>query len=166
MLIFKTYKELECMDDKKTLEELKEKYGKLLRFTSTTTAEVAYCKIPDYQTYLKYLELYKDNVHEAIVYIFNACVLNAKEYDEDFVLSSGNAIIETVKKASLFAINPTPQEDEFKKSAALIRYYFKVNPYELPMDEFYKLLEEALWVQKHNNNKLENLLQQVMVQNF
>jgi len=34
------------------------------------------------------------------------------------------------------------------------------------MDEFYKLLEEALWLQKHNDKKLENTIMTAFAQTF
>ena len=56
--------------------------------------------------------------------------------------------------------------DEFKKSAALIRYAFQIDPYQLSIDEFYKLLEEALWLQKHNEKRMENTLMTAFAQTF
>lgn len=146
------------MLDKPAIEKLKEKYGIVLKFTSDDQLVTAYCKKPSFTAFLNYQKLYKDNPHEAILFLFKECVLEKENYDDDFMLSSGNAIVAMIKKDSEFNINPTPQEDEFKKSAAIIRHAFHVDPYQLSIDEFYKLLEEALWLQKHTETRLENTL--------
>lgn len=82
------------------------------------------------------------------------------------MLSAGNSIVAMIKNDSEFSIDATPQKDEFKKSAALIRYAFHVDPYQLAMDEFYKLLEEALWLQKHNEKRMENTFMTAFAQTF
>jgi len=146
------------MTDEKSIHDLKEKYGKILKLTSDDQLITAYCKKPTFEIYQKYQNIYKDNPHEAILFLFKECLLEKENYNDEFMLSAGNSIIEIIKKDSEFTINATPQKDEFKKSAAIIRYAFQVDPYELPMDEFYKLLEEALWLQKHNDNRMENTM--------
>lgn len=146
------------MLDEITIQNLKEKHGSLLKLTSDDQLITAYCKKPTFEIYQKYQHLYKDNPHEAILFLFKECLLEKENYNDEFMLSSGNSIIEIIKKDSEFSINATPQKDEFKKSAALIRAAFQVDPYQLPMDEFYKLLEEALWLQKHTETRLENTL--------
>ena len=154
------------MTDEKSLQNLKEKYGQILKLTSEDQLITAYCKKPTFEIYQKYQHLYKDNPHEAILFLFKECLLEKENYNDEFMLSSGNSIIEIIKKDSVFTINPTPQKDEFKKSAALIRYAFQVDPYKLPMDEFYKLLEEALWLQKHNDNRTENIMMTAFAKTF
>jgi len=146
------------MTDEISIQNLKEKYGRILKLTSDDQLITVYCKKPAFDIYLEYQHRYKDNPHEAILFLFKACVLDKESYDEEFMLSAGNSIVATIKKDSEFTINATPQKDEFKKSAALIRYAFQIDPYKLPMDEFYKLLEEALWLQKHNDSRMENTM--------
>lgn len=154
------------MTDEIFIQNLKEKYGQILKLTSDDQSITAYCKKPTFEIYLKYQKLYKDNPHEAILFLFKECLLEKENYNDEFMLASGNSIIEMIKKASEFIINPTPQKDEFKKSAALIRYAFQVDPYKLPMDEFYKLLEEALWLQKHNDNRMESTMMAAFAKTF
>ncbi|MFD1604166.1 hypothetical protein ACFSJW_08325 [Flavobacterium artemisiae] len=146
------------MLDEITIQNLKEKHGSLLKLTSDDQSVTVYCKKPSFNAFLNYQNIYKDNPHEAILFLFKECVLENEIYDDEFMLSAGNSIVEMIKKDSEFSINATPQKDEFKKSAALIRAAFQVDPYQLSMDEFYKLLEEALWLQKHNETRLENTL--------
>lgn len=154
------------MSDETAIQNLKEKYGTVLKLTSADELTSAYCKKPSFNIFLNYQNLYKDNPHEAILFLFKECVLDPENYDDEFMLSAGNSIVEMIKKDSEFSINATPQKDEFKKSAALIRYAFQVDPYKLSMDEFYKLLEEALWLQKHNEKRMENTLMTAFAQTF
>ncbi|MDA6070422.1 hypothetical protein NJT12_12400 [Flavobacterium sp. AC] len=148
------------------LQKLKEKYGTLLKLTSDDQVNTAYCKKPTFTTFLNYQNKYKDNPHEAILFLFQECVLAEENYDDEFMLSAGNSIVAIIKNDSEFSIDATPQKDEFKKSAALIRYAFHVDPYQLSMDEFYKLLEEALWLQKHNEKRMENTFMTAFAQTF
>lgn len=154
------------MSDETVIQNLKEKYGTVLKLTSADQLTITYCKKPSFDIFLNYQNLYKDNPHEAILFLFKECVLDQKNYDDEFMLSAGNSIVAMIKKDSEFVIDATPQKDEFKKSAALIRYAFQVDPYKLSMDEFYKLLEEALWLQKHNEKRMENTLMTAFAQTF
>lgn len=154
------------MPDETTIQKLKEKYGTVIKFTSEDQLTTVYCKKPSFTTFLNYQNKYKDNPHEAILFLFKECVLDKEIYDDEFVLSAGNSLVAMIKNDSEFTIDATPQKDEFKKSAALIRYAFQVNPYQLSMDEFYKLLEEALWLQKHNDKRLENTFMTAFAQAF
>jgi hypothetical protein len=144
------------MLDEISIQNLKEKYGTILKLTSDDQLTTTYCKKPSFTTFLIYQDKYKGNPHEAILFLFKECVLEKGNYDDEFMLSAGNSIVAMIKKDSEFTIDSTPQKDEFKKSAALIRHAFQIDPYKLSMDEFYKLLEEALWLQKHNEARLEN----------
>ncbi|KIC03707.1 hypothetical protein [Flavobacterium sp. JRM] len=146
------------MQDETSIQRLKEKYGTVLKLTSDDQLTTTYCKKPSFTTFLNYQNKYKGNPHEAILFLFKECVLDKENYDDEFMLSAGNSIVTIIKKDSEFTIDGTPQKDEFKKSAALIRYAFQIDPYQLPIDEFYKLLEEALWLQKHNETRQENTL--------
>jgi len=154
------------MPDETTIQNLKEKYGTVLKLTSADELAATYCKKPSFNTFLNYQNIYKDNPHEAILFLFKECVLDQENYDDEFMLSAGNSIVAMIKKDSEFTIDATPQKDEFKKSAALIRQAFQVDPYQLSMDEFYKLLEEALWLQKHNEKRMENTLMTAFAQTF
>ncbi|MBF7092871.1 hypothetical protein IUY40_15150 [Flavobacterium sp. ALJ2] len=154
------------MPDEIVIQKLKEKHGTVLKLTSEDQLTIAYCKKPSFNTFLNYQNKYKDNPHEAILFLFEECVLNKENYDDEFMLSSGNSIVAMIKKDSEFSIDATPQKDEFKKSAALIRSAFQIDPYQLSMDEFYKLLEEALWLQKHNDKRMENTLMAAFAQTF
>ncbi|WP_343697119.1 hypothetical protein [Flavobacterium sp.] len=144
------------MLDKPIIEKLKEKYGSIIKLTSDDQLTTAYLKKPSFSTFLNYQKKYQDDPHEAILYLFKECVIEEENYNDDFMLSAGTSIISIIKKDSEFNIDATPQKDEFKKSAALIRNAFQVDPYKLSMDEFYKLLEEALWLQKHHESRMEN----------
>lgn len=154
------------MPDEITLQKLKEKYGTVLKLTSDDQLTTAYCKKPSFTTFLNYQDKYKDNPHEAILFLFEECVLDKENYDDEFKLAAGSSIVAIIKKDSEFTIDVTPQKDEFKKSAALIRYAFQIDPYQLSIDEFYKLLEEALWLQKHNEKRMENTLMTAFAQTF
>ena len=154
------------MSDEITIQKLKEKYGTVLKLTSDDQLTSTYCKKPSFNIFINYQNKYKENPHEAILFLFKECLLDNKIYDDEFMLSAGNSIAAMIKKDSEFSIDSTPQKDEFKKSAALIRYAFQVDPYQLSMDEFYKLLEEALWLQKHNDKKLENTIMTAFAQTF
>ena len=154
------------MPDEITIQKLKEKYGTVIKFTSEDQLTTVYCKKPSFTTFLNYQNKYKDNPHEAILFLFKECVLDKEIYDDEFMLSAGNSLVAMIKNDSEFTIDATPQKDEFKKSAALIRYAFQVDPYQLSMDEFYKLLEEALWLQKHNDKRLENTFMTAFAQTF
>lgn len=154
------------MLDETVIQKLKEKYSKILKITSDDQSITIFCKKPTFEIYLNYQNLYKNNPHEAILFLFKECILENENYDDEFMLSAGNSIVETIKKDSEFTIDATPQRDEFKKSAALIRYAFQVDPYKLPMDEFYKLLEEALWLQKHTENRMENTMATAFAKTF
>jgi hypothetical protein len=144
------------MLDEITIQKLKEKHSSVLKLTSEDQLTTVYCKKPSFATFVNYQNKYKENPHEAILFLFKECLLEKGYYDDEFMLSAGNSIVAMIKKDSEFTIDPTPQKDEFKKSAAIIRHAFQVDPYQLPMDEFYKLLEEALWLQKHKETRLEN----------
>jgi len=141
--------------DKKNIQKLKAIHGEIKKYSAEDDSFYTLCKTPSASIFHEYKERYSDNVYEALVYLFEACVLSEETYDQDFKLSVANAIVKDVKDASSFSISATPHEDEFKKSAALIRQAFHLDPYQLPIDEYYKLLEEALWLQKHQNTQLE-----------
>lgn len=154
------------MQNEIAIQKLKEKHGTVLKLTSDDHLTTTYCKKPSFSTFLKYQNKYTENPHEAILFLFEECVLDKEIYDDEFMLSAGNSIVNTIKKDSEFTIDATPQKDEFKKSAALIRYAFQIDPYQLSIDEFYKLLEEALWLQKHNEKRMENTLMTAFAQLF
>lgn len=154
------------MSDETILQKLKEQYGTILKLISEDQQTTAYCKKPTLEIFLKYHSIYKDNPHEAILFLFEECVLEKGNYDDEFMLSAGNSIVSMIKKDSEFTIDATPHKDEFKKSAALIRHAFQTDPYQLATDEFYKLLEEALWLQKHNEKRMENTLMTAFAQTF
>ncbi|MFH7017194.1 hypothetical protein [Flavobacterium sp. FlaQc-47] len=154
------------MPDEIAIQKLKERYGTVLKLTSDDQFITTYCKKPSFNTFLNYQNKYKDNPHEAILFLFKECVLDNENYDDDFMLSAGNSIVNIIKKDSEFTIDATPQKDEFKKSAALIRSAFHLDPYQLSIDEFYKLLEEALWLQKHTEKRMENTLMTAFAQTF
>lgn len=143
------------MEEQNNIKKLKAIHGKIKKYSAEDDSYYALCKAPNAQTFQAYKERYAEDVYTALVYLFDACVLSEKTYEDDFKLSVANAIVADVKIASSFSIDATPQEDEFKKSAALIRQAFQVDPYKLPITEYYKLLEEALWLQKHQNTQLE-----------
>lgn len=154
------------MPNEIAIEKFKKKYGTVLKLTLEDKSITTYCKKPSFATFLNYQNKYKDNPHEAILFLFKECVLDQEKYDDEFILSAGNSIVAVIKKDSEFTIDPTPQKDEFKKSAALIRSAFQVDPYQLSIDEFYKLLEEALWLQKHTEKRMENTLMTAFAQTF
>lgn len=154
------------MQDEIPIEKLKEKYGTILKLTSADQLTITYSKKPSFNTFQNYQNKYKENPHEAILFLFEECVLDKQKYDDEFILSAGNSIVAMIKKDSEFTIDATPGKDEFKKSAAIIRFAFQIDPYQLPIDEFYKLLEEALWLQKHNEIRMENTLMTAFAKTF
>ena len=141
--------------DTQKIQKLKAIHGKIKKYSADDDRFYALCKTPSASVFQDYKERYEDDVYEALIYLFDACVLSEETFETDFKLSVANAIVNDIKKVSEFSINATPYEDEFKKSAALIRQAFHVDPYQLPVDEYYKLLEEALWLQKHQKTQLE-----------
>lgn len=141
--------------DTKHIQKLKTLHGEIKKYSAEDDRLYTLCKTPNAATFQSYLEQYKEDVYEALIYLFDACVLTDETYENDFKLSVANSIVKDIKEASSFSINHTPEEDQFKKSAALIRYAFRVDPYALPISEFYKLLEEALWLQEHQNKQQE-----------
>jgi len=141
--------------DKKNIQKLKAIHGEIKKYSAEDGTFYTVCKTPSAYTFQTYQERYKEDVYEALIYLFDACVLSEETYDTDFKLSVANTIVKEVAVSSSFSIDPTPQEDEFKKSPALIRHAFHVDPYQLAIAEYYKLLEEALWLQKHQNTQLE-----------
>ena len=141
--------------DKKNIQKLKAIHGEIKKYRAEDDHLYTLCKTHNAATFQAYLDRYKENVYEALVYLFDACVLTDETYENDFKLSVANSIVKDIKEASSFSIDPTPEEDEFKKSAALIRHAFHVDPYALSIAEYYKLLEEALWLQKHQNKQQE-----------
>lgn len=143
------------MMDKKQIQKLKALHGEVKKYSAPDDDLYTLCKTPDAATFQSYLEHYKDDVYGALVYLFDACVLIDHTYESDFKLAVANSMVKDIKIASHFSIDPTPQEDDFKKSAALIRHAFLVDPYQLPITDYYKLLEEALWLQKHQNTQRE-----------
>jgi len=140
----------------KEIKKLKKKYGAILKFSSDDDTITAYCKKPTYGQYVSYHKLYQDNPYEALVHLFTNCVVTDGNFEEEFMYSAANGLVKSMQEDKAFTIDETPQEDDFKKSAALIRYFFHVDPYELVLSEFYKLLEEALWLQKHQSKRLEH----------
>lgn len=149
--------------DTKNIQELKALHGEIKKYSAEDDHVHTLCKTPDAATFQSYLEQYEEEVYGALIYLFDACVLTDETYENDFKLSVANSIVKDIKEAGSFSINHTPEEDEFKKSAALIRHAFLVDPYKLPISEFYKLLEEALWLQKHQNKQQETAYTNALV---
>jgi len=139
------------------LQKLKKKHGSVLKFTSDDGSITTYCKQPSFETYISYQKKYDDDAYAAVLFLFKACVLTKETYEDTFMLAAGNALVAAINKAKEFSIDATPNTDEFKKSAAIIRHAFHVDPYSLAIDTFYKLLEEALWLQKHHSKRLESV---------
>lgn len=142
-------------------ENWKKKYGKVNKYTLENTNTIVYCKKPTFSTYLAYLKTVNEkDTLTAINELFYECLISHKkeEIEDDTMLAVGKAMVEEFKKEVVYSIDATPNKDEHKKSAALIRNAFHVDPYQLTVDEFFKLLEEALWLQKHKFNKLEKAI--------
>ncbi|WP_408030480.1 DUF6890 family protein [Tenacibaculum xiamenense] len=57
-------------------------------------------------------------------------------------------------------------EDDLLKAAALIRYYFKTDPYKKTDEEFYSLLGEALWLQEYLDKKQEYIMANAIAKAF
>ncbi len=127
--------------------------------------EVAYLKSPTLSVLDRYNDMKGDDVYKALQYLFNECVLEDQEYEDEFLLAAGRSLIQKTAEVKQQISKETGQ-DEIKKSAALVRHYFNVDPYELPVDEFYKLLAEAIWLQDHKNKQLEFTIANVLVKAF
>ncbi len=127
--------------------------------------EVAYLKSPTLSVLDRYNDMKGDDVYKALQYLFNECVLEDQEYEDEFLLAAGRSLIQKTTENGQ-QINKETGQDEIKKSAALVRHYFNVDPYELPVDEFYKLLAEAIWLQDHKNKQLEFTIANVLVKAF
>ncbi len=153
------------MDDiNSQIKRWKQQYKEIFKVQSDE--DTAYFKRPTLSVMDQYNSIKEGDVYRALEYLFNECVLEQKDYEDEFLLSAGKSIIQQSVVDKGNGINNETGSDEIKKSAALVRHYFHIDPYELPIDEFYKLLSEALWLQEHKNKQLELALANVLVRTF
>ncbi|CAL2094690.1 hypothetical protein [Tenacibaculum sp. 190524A05c] len=151
------------MEDK--LKEWKLKFGELIKVQSEE--EVAYLKRPTVSEIEEYNKLKKEDAYLALEFLFKSCVLEYdKSYEDEFILSASKSLLEELPEANDFILSKESGVDGIKKSAALVRHFFHVDPYELSIDKFYKLVGEALWLQEHKNKQLEVALANVLVKTF
>ncbi|AXT59703.1 hypothetical protein D1816_04810 [Aquimarina sp. AD10] len=143
----------------------KKEYKQIIKIQSDDD-EVAYFKTPTLSVLDTYNDMKENDVYKALEFLFNACVLENNEYEDEFLLSAGKSLVQKVITDKSISINSETGKDEIKKSAALVRHYFNVDPYDLGVDEFYKLLSEALWLQDHKNKQLEFAIANVLVKTF
>ncbi len=147
------------------IQHWKVQYKNVIKIQSEDD-EVAYFKIPTLTELDTYNTLKQDDVFKALQYVFNTCLLENNAYEDEFLLSASKSLLEHVASYQNVTINNDTGYDEIKKSAALIRHYFNLDPYQLPTDEFYKLLSEAIWLQEHKNKQLEFTIANVLVKTF
>ncbi len=141
--------------------------SKILKITSEEDENVcAYFARPTLETMNKYQKLVDDDVYKALQTVFERCVQGDQEYDDEFVLSAGKALVQQMILDKSTAINNEVGKDEVKKSAAIVRHHFKVDPYQLPTNEFYKLLTEALWLQQYQQKQWEFVITKALVNVF
>ncbi|WP_028888346.1 hypothetical protein [Tenacibaculum ovolyticum] len=146
------------------IAEWKKQYKEVIKITSEE--EVAYLKKPTVATVQKFKELKEEDQYKALAFLFKECVLENKEYEDEFMLSASKSLLEKIPQAVESTINKEAGVDEIKKSAALVRHYFNKDPYALPIDEFHQLVGEALWLQEYKNKQLEMTLSNVLVKTF
>lgn len=147
------------------IKHWKQQYKDVIKVQSDE--EIAYFKKPTLSIMDRYTVMKEEgNVYEALEYLFYQCVLEQKEYEDEFVLSAGKSLIRQSTIDKTHTISSQTGKDEIKKSAALVRHYFHIDPYDLPIDEFYKLVSEALWLQEHKNKQLEVTLATILVRTF
>ncbi len=147
------------------IQNWKAAYGEIVKVQSED--EVAYLRKPSVGEIEEYNQLKTDDVYQALEFLFKKCVLEQeKEYEDEFVLSVAKSLLEKLPDAGDSVLSKETGVDGIKKSAALVRHFFHVDPYKLPIDEFYKLVGEALWLQDHKNKQLEVALANVLVKTF
>ncbi len=146
------------------IEEWKKEYKEVIKITSDE--EVAYLKKPTVAIVEEFKRLKEEDVYTAMSYLFKECVLEKKEYEDEFILSASKSLLEKIPEATDSTINKEAGLDGMKKSAALVRHFFNVDPYALVIDEFYKLVAEALWLQEYKNKQLEATLSEIIVKTF
>jgi len=143
----------------------KKQHKKVIKVASEEE-EIAYFKTPTLAEIDVYNEKKEEDIYKALQYLFDTCVLEDKEYEDEFLLAASKSLIHQTFVDNKYEINTVTGTDEIKKSAALVRHYFQIDPYDLPIDEFYKLLAEALWLQDHKNKQLELAIANVLVRTF
>lgn len=149
----------------KKIKEWKAVHGEILKVQSEE--ELAFFKKPSVREIEQYNQLKEEDTYQALEYLFYKCVLEQdKYYEDEFVLSASKSLLEQLPKVNESVLSKESGVDGVKKSAALVRYFFHVDPYELSIDEFYKLVGEALWLQEHKNKQLEVALANVLVKTF
>lgn len=151
-------------DIKRKVQEWKKQYGEIVKVQSEE--EVAYLKKPLVLEVEKYKQLKEKDVYLALEFLFKKCVLEDKDYEDEFILSASKSLLDSLPRANESIISKEIGTDEIRKSAALVRHFFHIDPYTLSIDEFYKLVAEALWLQEHKNKQLEVALANVLVKTF
>lgn len=147
------------------IREWKAVHGEILKVQSEE--ELAFLKKPSVKEIEQYNQLKEEDTYHALEFLFYKCVLEEnKSYEDEFVLSATKSLIEQLPNANDSVLSKESGVDGIKKSAALVRHFFHVDPYELSIDEFYKLVGEALWLQEHKNKQLEVALANVLVKTF
>lgn len=147
------------------IRDWKAQYKNVVKIQSDDE-EVAYLKTPTLTELDAYNNLKQEDVFKALQYLFHTCILENTTYEDEFLLSASRALVEHVASFQKETINNNTGYDDIKKSAALVRHYFHVDPYQLPTEEFYKLVSEALWLQDHKNKQLEYTIANVLVNTF
>ena len=146
------------------IKEWKKEHKEVIKITSD--GEIAYLKKPNVATVQEFKKQKGDDLYKAIAYLFKECILEEKEYEDEFILSAGRSLIEKIPQATESTIGKEIGVDEIKKSAAMVRHFFNVDPYALPIDEFYTLVAEALWLQEYKNKQLEITMSNVLLKTF
>lgn len=145
----------------------KGKEASLLKISSPEDDSIyAHCKRPTLEILNEYQKLAAQEPYKALQMVFEKCAEGDLDHDEEFVLAAGKALVQQMILDKETAINNEVGQDEIKKSAAMVRHYFKVDPYQLPTNEFYKLLSEALWLQEHQQKQWEFVITKSLVTIF
>lgn len=149
------------------IQEWKNKHKHLIHVVDETEQYEAYFKMPTIEVLQEYAIEKENDIYVALAHLFEKCVLTTNGensfFEDDFKIAAAKSILQKVSLDKQVAIDNTTGKDEIRKSAALVRHYFNVDPYELPADEFYKLLAEALWLQDHKNKQLEYAIANTLV---
>jgi len=146
------------------IKEWKKKYKEIYKIEYDD--EIAYLKKPTVTTIQKYKQEKEKDVYQALAILFKECVLEEKYYDDELILAVAKSLLQKLPQVTDTIISKETGEDEIRKSAALVRHFFNVNPYNLPIDEFYQLVAEALWIQEYKNKQMEVAFANVLVQTF
>lgn len=148
----------------------KEKHAQIIRITSDDGNQEAYFKKPTLAVLQDYLNQKETDVFQALQGLFENCILQLDEdsynYEDEFVLSAAKGIVKNIESEKPTGINKAHNKDVIRKTAALIRHYFNIDPYKLSTTEYYKLFDEVSWLEQHKKKQLESAMASVLAKVF